>query len=92
VTALAFGDDTGSLLHQGAYSLAVGRIPATMPNLIGDTAAQAGQALNAARLLFGSVTHGFDCTCTNIGLVTSQSRAGARASAPAPRSRSVQPE
>jgi hypothetical protein len=68
--------------------LAVGWIPATVPNLIGDTVAQAGQALNAAGLLFGSVTYGVDYTCTNIGLVTSQSPGGARASAPAPRYRS----
>jgi len=82
VTAFAFGDDTGSLLHQGGYSLAVGWIPATVPNLIGDTVAQAGQALNAAGLLFGSVTYGVDYTCTNIGLVTSQSPGGgARVSA-----------
>jgi hypothetical protein len=82
VNAFAFGDDTGSLLHQGVYSLAVGWIPATVPNLIGDTVAQAGQALNAAGLLFGSVTYGVDYTCTNIGLVTSQSPGGgARVSA-----------
>jgi len=82
VTAFAFGDDTGSLLHQGVYSLAAGWIPATVPNLIGDTVAQAGQALNAAGLLFGSVTYGVDYTCTNIGLVTSQSPGGgARVSA-----------
>lgn len=76
VTAFAFGDDTGSLLHEGAYGLAAGWIPATVPNLIGDTSAQAGQALNAAGLLFGSVTYGVDYTCTNIGLVTSQSPGG----------------
>jgi len=35
-----------------------GWIPATVPHLIGDTVAQAGQALNAAGLLFGSVTYG----------------------------------
>jgi alpha-tubulin suppressor-like RCC1 family protein len=82
VTAFAFGDDTGSLLHQGGYSLAVGWIPATVPNLIGDTVAQAGQALNAAGLLFGSVTYAVDYTCTNIGLVTWQSPGGgARVSA-----------
>jgi alpha-tubulin suppressor-like RCC1 family protein len=82
VTAFAFGDDTGSLLHQGGYSLAVGWIPATVPNLIGDTVAQAGQALNAAGLFFGSVSHGVDYTCTNIGLVTWQSPGGgARVSA-----------
>lgn len=82
VTAFAFGDDSGSLLHQGGYSLAVGWIPATVPNLIGDTVAQAGQALNAAGLLFGSVTYAVDYTCTNIGLVTWQSPGGgARVSA-----------
>ena len=82
VTAFAFGDDTNGIFHVGAYSLAVGWIPATVPNLIGDTVAQAGQALNAAGLLFGSVTYGVDYTCTNIGLVTSQSPGGgARVSA-----------
>jgi alpha-tubulin suppressor-like RCC1 family protein len=82
VTAFAFGDDSGSLFRVGGYSLAVGWIPATVPNLIGDTVAQAGQALNAAGLLFGSVTYGVDYTCTNIGLVTSQSPGGgARVSA-----------
>ena len=35
----------------------MGWIPATVPNLIGDTVAQ---ALNAAGLLFGSVTYGVD--------------------------------
>jgi alpha-tubulin suppressor-like RCC1 family protein len=82
VTAFAFGDDSNGILHVGGYSLAVGWIPATVPNLIGDTVAQAGQALNAAGLLFGSVTYGVDYTCTNIGLVTSQSPGGgARVSA-----------
>jgi beta-lactam-binding protein with PASTA domain len=82
VTAFAFGDDSNGILHEGGYSLAVGWIPATVPNLIGDTVAQAGQALNAAGLLFGSVTYGVDYTCTNIGLVTSQSPGGgARVSA-----------
>ena len=37
---------------------------------------QAGQALNAAGLLFGSVTYGVDYTCTKIGRVTSQSPGG----------------
>jgi len=82
VTAFAFGDDSNGILHVGGYSLAVGWIPATVPNLIGDTVAQAGQALNAAGLLFGSVTYVTDYTCTNIGLVTSQSPGGgARVSA-----------
>jgi alpha-tubulin suppressor-like RCC1 family protein len=82
VTAFAFGDDTNGAFHQGGYSLAVGWIPATVPNLIGDTVAQAGQALNAAGLLFGAVTYVTDYTCTNIGLVTSQSPGGgARVSA-----------
>jgi PASTA domain-containing protein len=48
-------------------------LPATVPDLHGDTIAQAGQALNAAGLLFGSVSYAVDYTCTNIGIVTSQS-------------------
>jgi beta-lactam-binding protein with PASTA domain len=36
---------------------------------------QAGQALNAAGLVFGSVSYAVDYTCTNIGTVTWQSPA-----------------
>ena len=57
----------------GAYGLVVGALPATVPDLHGDSIAQAGQALNSAGLVFGSVSYAVDYTCTNIGTVTWQS-------------------
>ena len=45
---------------------------------------QAGQALNAAGLVFGSVSYAVDYTCTNIGLVTWQNPAAGHASTAAP--------
>jgi beta-lactam-binding protein with PASTA domain len=41
--------------------------------LVSPQQAQAGQALNAAGLVFGSVSYAVDYTCTNIGTVTWQS-------------------
>lgn len=71
---------TGQRNHDGepvahARRLVVGALPATVPDLHGDSIAQAGQALNAAGLVFGSVSYAVDYTCTNIGTVTWQSPA-----------------
>jgi len=44
-----------------------------VPNLIGDTQAQASAVLAAAGLGLGTVTYVADYTCTTIGLVRSQS-------------------
>jgi hypothetical protein len=73
VSQFAFGDDSNGIFHPGAYGLVVGALPATVPDLHGDSIAQAGQALNAAGLVFGSVSYAVDYTCTNIGTVTWQS-------------------
>ena len=79
VSQFAFGDDSSGIFHPGADGLVVGSLPATVPDLHGDSISQAGQALNAAGLVFGSVTYVVDYTCTNIGTVTWQSpAAGAR--------------
>ena len=75
VSQFAFGDDSTGIVHPGAYGLVVGSLPATVPDLRGDSISQAGQALNAAGLVFGSVSYAVDYTCTNIGLVTWQSPA-----------------
>lgn len=75
VSQFAFGEDSNGIFHPGGYGLVVGSLPATVPNLHGDSIAQAGQALNAAGLVFGSVTYSTDYTCTNVGLVLSQSPA-----------------
>jgi beta-lactam-binding protein with PASTA domain len=48
---------------------------ATVPNLRGDTTAQAGAALQAAGLALGSVGSVVDNSCNNIGTVLSQSPA-----------------
>jgi PASTA domain len=49
--------------------------PVTVPNLIGDTTAQAGSALTAAGLTLGHVSTAIDRTCNNLGTVMSQSPA-----------------
>ena len=63
------------------YSLAVAR-PAlvTVPDLTDDTLAQAGQALQAAGLVTGTVNSVVDNSCNHLGTVMSQNpRAGASA-------------
>ena len=63
------------------YSLAVAR-PAlvTVPDLTDDTPAQAGQALQAAGLVTGTVNSVVDNSCNHLGTVMSQNpRAGASA-------------
>jgi alpha-tubulin suppressor-like RCC1 family protein len=72
VSQFAFADDSPNLFQVGAYSLAVGTLPATVPNLSGDTTAQAGQALQAAGLVLGTVASAIDYTCNNLGTVKSQ--------------------
>jgi len=62
------------------FSLAVAR-PAlvTVPDLSGDTTPQAGQALQAAGLVLGTVNTAADNSCNNIGTVMSQNPAAATA-------------
>jgi len=72
VTQVAFGYD---------YGLALSTVPAGMvavPDVTGETQAQASQALRAAGLFLGGVTTRADLSCDNIGLVLSQ-RPGAGA-------------
>ncbi len=60
----------------GGYDLAVGSSAvATVPGLIGDTTAQASQALQAAGLVLGTVYTAVDNTCNNIGTVMTQNPA-----------------
>ena len=75
VSQFAFGDASLGITRLGAFGLAVGIVPVTVPNLHGDTTAQAGAALNAVGLFFGSVTYSVDLTCENIGEVIRQSPA-----------------
>jgi alpha-tubulin suppressor-like RCC1 family protein len=72
VSQFVFGDDSPTLFNVGAYSLAVGTLPATVPSLSGDTTAQASQALQAAGLVLGTVSSVIDYSCNNLGTVTSQ--------------------
>ncbi|MGN6676297.1 MAG: PASTA domain-containing protein, partial [Streptosporangiaceae bacterium] len=72
VSQFTFGDDSPNLFQAGAYSLAVGTLPATVPNLSGDTTGQASQALQAAGLVLGTVSSAIDYTCNNLGTVKSQ--------------------
>lgn len=58
----------------GGFSLAVVAF-AVVPDLTGDTQAQASQALQAAGLVLGPVYTVVDSTCNNIGTVMSQSPA-----------------
>jgi regulator of chromosome condensation (RCC1) repeat-containing protein/PASTA domain-containing protein/Regulator of Chromosome Condensation (RCC1) repeat protein len=71
VSQVAFGGGYGA-----GYGLAVG-FPAfaTVPDLSGDTTAQAGQALQAANLVLGTVSTTVDNLCDNIGRVMSQNPA-----------------
>jgi alpha-tubulin suppressor-like RCC1 family protein len=71
VSQIAFG---GGLY--GGYSLAVGsQAFATVPSLAGLTTTAAGQRLQAANLVLGTVHTVVDNTCNNIGTVISQSPA-----------------
>jgi hypothetical protein len=74
VSQFAFGNDDpfGS---GGGYGLAIGSLPAVVPNLSGDTQGQASQALQAAGLVLGTVSAAVDGTCANIGTVLKQSPA-----------------
>jgi beta-lactam-binding protein with PASTA domain len=57
------------------YGLALSVIPpgdVTVPSVIGDTTAQALQALQAAGLTLGTVGSALDPTCDNIGTVMLQ--------------------
>jgi serine/threonine-protein kinase len=47
-------------------------LSAVVPNLIGDTRAQASAELQAAGLVLGTVSMVVDSTCDNIGTVMSQ--------------------
>lgn len=75
VSQFAFGDASTGITRLGAFGLAVGIVPVAVPNLHGDSTAQAGAALNAVGLFFGSVTYSVDLTCENIGEVIRQSPA-----------------
>jgi hypothetical protein len=75
ITQFAFGAATTSITHPGAYGLAVGLPPDTVPNVVGDSLTRAGAALQAAGLSLGTVTGVVDPTCNHIGIVLSQSLA-----------------
>jgi beta-lactam-binding protein with PASTA domain len=67
---VAFGD---------MYGLALSTVPpgyVAVPSVIGDTTAQASQALRAAGLFLRAVTTRIDPTCENIGTVMSQRPVG----------------
>jgi alpha-tubulin suppressor-like RCC1 family protein len=71
VSQVAFGG-----AWHGAYGLAIGSPAyAAVPDLSGDTMAAAGQALQAAGLVLGTVNTVIDNLCTNIGTVISQNPA-----------------
>lgn len=70
VSQFAFGND--AVGFYGSFSLAVGTLAGTVPNLIGDTRVQASAALTAAGLGLGTTTSVVDYTCNSIGLVRSQ--------------------
>jgi alpha-tubulin suppressor-like RCC1 family protein len=62
-TQVAAGSESGYAVH----------VPLpTVPDLTGDTTAQAGQALQAAGLVLGTVRSVVDNSCSNIGTVMSQ--------------------
>jgi alpha-tubulin suppressor-like RCC1 family protein len=54
----------------------------TVPDLSGDTTAQAGQALQAAGLVLGTVTKAVDNYCKHIGTVMSQNPAAGTSASP----------
>jgi beta-lactam-binding protein with PASTA domain len=55
----------------GAYSLVVASAP-VVPNVKGDTAAAAAQALQAAGLSLGRISYATDWLCNDIGRVLNQ--------------------
>jgi alpha-tubulin suppressor-like RCC1 family protein len=79
VTALAGVSQVSAGIH---YVLAIGSPTfAFVPDLTGDTTAQAGQALQAAGLVLGAVSKAADKYCNHLGTVMSQNPpAGSRAS------------
>src|SRR6266566_534599 len=71
VSQVAFGGGYG-----GGYGLALGsRAYATVPSLTDETTTAAGQRLQAANLVLGTVRTVVDNLCNNIGTVISQSPA-----------------
>jgi alpha-tubulin suppressor-like RCC1 family protein len=71
VSQVAFGGGYG-----GGYGLALGsRAYATVPSLANETTTAAGQRLQAANLVLGTVNRVIDNLCNNIGTVISQSPA-----------------
>ncbi len=71
VSQVAFGGGYG-----GGYGLALGsRAYATVPSLTDETTTAAGQQLQAANLVLGTVRTVVDNLCNNIGTVISQSPA-----------------
>lgn len=71
VSQVVFGGGYG-----GGYGLALGsRAYATVPSLTGETTTAAGQRLQAANLILGTVNTVVDNLCNNIGTVISQSPA-----------------
>ena len=69
-------DPPWRLFDSGAFGLVIGSlVQVAVPHLIGDTRAQASQALQAAGLTVGTVSTRVDSTCNNIGTVLSQSPA-----------------
>jgi alpha-tubulin suppressor-like RCC1 family protein len=84
VSQFAFGDATTNIIFintQGAYGLAVGLLPATVPNVVFDKLATARTVLQGAGLILGTVTDVVDPTCNHLGAVLSQSpAAGTRVS------------
>ena len=71
VSQVAFGGGYGA-----GFGLAVGwPAVSTVPDLGGDTTAQAGQDLQAANLVLGTVSAAVDNLCNNIGTVMNQNPA-----------------
>jgi alpha-tubulin suppressor-like RCC1 family protein len=67
VTQVSLGDAIDLIIGQSAF--------VAVPDLGGDTTAQAGATLQAAGLVLGSVSSAVDNTCNNIGTVLRQSPA-----------------
>ncbi len=73
VTQVAAGSESGYAVH----------VPLpTVPDLTGDTTAQAGQALQAAGLVLGTVSKVIDYSCNHIGTVMRQNPAAGTAVSP----------
>lgn len=67
---------------EGRFSLAIGPpVFAVVPDLTGDTTAQASQALQAAGLVLGTVSTIVDYSCANIGTVMNQNPAAGSSAA-----------